>query len=191
MRLGKVVLAALTSCALALGCCPAIDAETPIHFDREFTDLELVPMVSAVAEWAVAMDRDMPPMTYDEPHGWNAVEWAKERTVVHRMTEPETVLLRQLAVSGLWGKNFVGLTSSGGSIVIAIERLGGDPENLRRVMLHELWHRYGCFGHEDAPSLRVGTLGKDLPCIDAETIEDVCDVQSDGCGPNAGPTCPN
>lgn len=170
--------------ALALtACCPGIDAETPIHFDNTFSDLELVPMVSAVAEWAVAMDREMPPMYYDEPHGWDVRGWAEDRSVVHRMTEPETILIRQL-----WSKRFVGLASTGGSIVIAIDRLG-DPEALRRVMLHELGHRYGCLGHDDPPSLMVGTLGKDLPCIDAETLEEVCDVQPDGCGPNAGGTC--
>lgn len=170
------------------GCCPGIDAETPIHFDQTFTETERAVLVSAVMEWAVAMDRDMPPMSYDEPHGWRARAWLDDRSVVHRMTEGEATIVREIwsvFSDGTWA----GLTSPGGSIVLAIERLG-DPAKLRHVMLHELGHRYGCLSHNDPPSLMVGSVSKDLDCIDADTLEEVCDAQPDGCGPDARSTCP-
>ena len=170
------------------GCCPAIDPEEPIHFDETFTDVELTQLLSATAEWSVAMDRDMPPLFYDEPHGWQPSHWLDERSVVHRMTEGEAATLRDVATitdERVFSENFVGLASPGGSVIIAIERLSID--NLAAVMRHELGHRYGCLGHSPAPSLMVGTLSKDLRCIDFDTIEQVCDVND--CGPNWGPTC--
>lgn len=175
-----VIATAITWCS---GCCPGIDAETPIHFDEDFTEIERAVLVAAVTEWAVAMDRDMPPMFFDEPHGWHAKEWLDDRSVVHRMTEGEATIIRDF-----FSPKFAGIASPGGSIIIAIERLG-DPAKLLKVFRHELGHRYGCLSHRDAPSLMVGSVSKDLDCIDDETLEEVCDAQPDGCGPDARGTC--
>lgn len=170
--------------ALALtACCPGIDATTPIYFDRTFTEVERAVLVSVVTEWAVAVDRDMPEMSFDEPHGWSAHDWLDERSVVHRMTEDETVVIRQF-----WSPKFVGLASPGGSIALAIDRLS-DPVKLAKVYRHEQGHRLGCLDHNDPPSLMVGNVGQDLDCIDQVTLEEVCDAQDDGCGPDARSTC--
>lgn len=165
------------------GCCPAIDAEEPIYFDEQFTELELMTLTSVIGEWATAMDRDLPPLHYGEPHGWSLESWVGDRSIVHRMVEDEALVIRQF-----WSPKFVGLASSEGSIALAIERIG-TLDRLAKVYRHEQGHRLGCLQHSDPPSLMVGTLGKDLPCIDAETIEEVCDQQPSGCGPNAGSTC--
>lgn len=181
--------AAIIGLLAIAGCCPGIDAETPIHFDSTFTEMERAVLVSAVTEWAVALDRDMPPMDYEEPHGFKASTWLDDRSVVHRMTEAEAFILRDIGeeFDVPWGPRFAGLASPGGSIILAIERLS-DPAKLRHVMLHELGHRYGCMGHEPG-TLMAGSIGKDLDCIDAETLEQVCDQQPDGCGPDARATC--
>lgn len=184
--LGYALFLAAVALLLAwplMGCCPGIDAEEPIHFDETFTELEQAVLVSAVTEWAVAMDRDMPPMSFDEPHGWHAGDWLDDRSVVHRMTEDEAVVIREF-----WSPKFAGLASPGGSIILAIERLA-DPAKLLKVMRHELGHRYGCLEHRDAPSLMVGSVSRDLDCIDQGTLDEVCDEQPNGCGPDARETC--
>lgn len=175
--------AAIIGLLAMAGCCPGIDARTEIFFDRTFTEVERAVLVSVVAEWAVAVDREMPPMHFDEPHGWDAKAWLDDRSVVHRMTEAEAVVLRQF-----WSPRFAGLASPGGSIILAIERLA-DPEKLAKVYRHEQGHRLGCLDHRDQPSLMVGNVGLDLPCIDSGTLEEVCDAQPDGCGPDARSTC--
>lgn len=173
---------------LLSGCCPAVDPETPIFFDETFTELEMTQLLSVVGEWATATDRDLPPMYFDEPHGWSVAEWGLPRSVVHRMTEEEAKPLRGVAraVDILWSPNFVGLASTGGSIILAVERLRF--EDISAVYRHEQGHRLGCLQHSDPPSLMVGTLGKDMRCIDAGAIELVCDVNE--CGERWGPTCP-
>lgn len=176
---------------LATGCCPGIDfSGTTLHFDETFTDAEYLQLLSAVAEWSVALDRPMPDVTRDEPHGWRPSAWLNERSVIHRMLESEALALRDLAEANEWlpyGPNFVGLASPGGSIIIAIERIRS-PEVLRHVMLHECGHVYSCLKHT-AGTLMAGSVGKDLDCVDATTLEAACDAQPSGCGPNATPTC--
>lgn len=169
--------------ALLAACCPYTDAAAPMHFDEEWTEPELAVLSAAMTEWAVALDVQLGPMVYGHPHGLDLGRWASTENVVHRLREEEPITQALRTVSC----NFAGMASWTGPIAIAVDVLDS-PWALRHVMLHELGHHYGHCEHSEAPSLMVGSIGADLDCIDAATVEVVCDSQD--CGPDAGGTCP-
>jgi predicted Zn-dependent protease len=70
----------------------------------------------------------------------------------------------------------VGKCAHGASIAIAIDRVGDRMDYLTHVVMHELGHLYGVCGHIPG-TLMDGNSERDLWCVDATTLEEVCDTQ--------------
>lgn len=168
------------------GCCGLGDASEPIEFDVGFTEAEIAVMLPVLEEWYTAMDIPMPEPIYGHKHDIKLSTWATStEPVVYRLreSEPITIVLRAEH------PRFLGLASPLGPMALAVGRMGTE-ENLAKVWRHELAHHFGRLKHADAAdgqSLMIGSVDKDAPCIDAETLEKVCECQD--CGDGAAPSC--